>query len=344
MSGDRSDLEIPDSGLIESGPEAQPVEQAERELSPREIAMARIYEKADAQREAQMEAAEAEVEQLPEHSLERGDFVEDAPAQRQAPPRRQQQDSAQPQLQAVEIDGQTIYATPNQVAELAKMGAIAQREIARFNAQQAQGWQQPAPQYQPPQQPQPQSLVDRERIAQTVKAIQYGDETTAGEALENLVNHVVARQPNAVAIVEQRLNQAAMQVKLHQDTQIISQEYPDIVADKIRARAAAQEVEAIRHWAASTGQQFDDLLVYREAGNRVRAAFGTAPQQSGRRQSYQDGNLVVRRSSAEIEDRKRAAPRTFSQVIDRRSPGPQQSRPPTGSDIVEQMRRQRGQT
>jgi hypothetical protein len=117
------------------------------------------------------------------------------------------------------------------------------------------------------------------------------------------------------------------------------------MTNPIRARAAAQEVAAIRHWAAQTGQQFDDLVVYREAGNRVRASFGTAPeQQSGRRQAYQDGNLVVRRSSSEIEDRKRAAPRAFSQVIDRRSPGPSQSsRAPSGSDIVEQMRRQRGQ-
>ena len=318
MSGDnRSDLTIPDAGLIESGPEPeqQQSEQAERELSPRERAMAAIYEKADAQREAQIEAAEQEIEQLPEHALERDDVLEDAPQQRQAAtPRRQQQDSAQPQLHPVEVDGQTIYATPSQVAELAKMGAIAQREIARFNAQQAQGWQPPAPQFQPQPQPQQQQpLVDRQKIAETVRAMQYGDDQTAGDALLGLVNDVVARQPNPEAIINRRLAELQHKQYVDQAQVQLRLEFPDVFADPIRMDAAARQVALLRNHAAQIGWRGDEMQIFRQAAVNVRASMGMGAPQPSDRQGYLEGsNVIVRRSAGEIDARKRAAPRAMS--------------------------------
>lgn len=77
----------------------------------------------------------------------------------------------------------------------------------------------------------------------------------------------------------------------------------------------------LRQWYAQAGGQYDDVALLREAGNRVRASFGSAPEQRGR-QSYQDGNLVIRRSVDEIEGRKRTSPARMSSVIDRRRAAP----------------------
>jgi hypothetical protein len=342
MSGNRGDLEIPDQGLIQTGPEPEQQQPEHRELSAREVAMARIYEKADAQREMQMEAADQEVEQRPEHDLARDDYAEEEPPQqRQAPARRQQQDAGQPPLQAVEIDGQTVWATPSQVTELARMGALAQREIARYNQQQARGWQQPHYQQQSVPEPQ-QSPVDPERVREVIRQIQYGSEQDAAEAFTGFVGDLVARQ-DPERVVNRNFHEIQLQQKLAADVELVKREFPDVIGDKIRARAAAQELEVLRQWNAQTGGQYDDVALLREAGNRVRASFGTPPEQGGQRQSYQSGNLVVRRSVSDIEDRKRNAPRALS-GIDRRSAAPQQSRAPSASEVVSWLRAQRGQS
>jgi hypothetical protein len=193
------------------------------------------------------------------------------------------------------------------------------------------------------QMPQHQSVADRQRIAATVRAIQYGDEATAGDALSDLINHVARRQPDPEAVINRRLAEIQQKQYLDQAQVQLRQEFSDIFADPIRTDAAARQVALLRNHAAQIGWQGDQMEIFRQAAVNVRASMGMGAPQQGRRQSTSDGNIVVRRSVDEIEGRKRVAPRAFSQVIDRRSPAPQQSRAPTGSEIVEHMRRQRGQ-
>jgi hypothetical protein len=295
--------------------------------------MEAIYAKADRQREAEMEAMEAEVEQRPEHALARDDIPEDAPQHRQPAREAQQAPQHDPNQDLVwaELGAGPVQVTRAQDAYLRTLGMTAATALGDYQRQQAQ------------QMPQHQSVADRQRIAETVRAIQYGDEATAGDALSDLINHVARRQPDPEAVINRRLAEIQQKQYLDQAQVQLRQEFQDIFADPIRTDAAARQVALLRNHAAQIGWQGDQMEIFRQAAVNVRASMGMGAPQQGRRQSSSDGNIVVRRSVDEIEGRKRVAPRAFSQVIDRRSPAPQQSRAPTGSEIVEHMRRQRGQ-
>lgn len=385
---DRSDIEIPATGLLPESHVEQPAP-VEREPTARERAMVGIL--ASRQR-----ALEAEIGQADEHaSAEPADSREQysatrptnpalgeveadrdyqdpyaepeqpeavaepaaKPQQRSEPAAPVVQQPTAPQTFPVNVDGQQYYVTSEQRDALASMGAIANREVARFQQQQ---YQAPAPQPQPqaPQQP----VVDRERIARTIKAIQYGDEATAAQELTDLIiAHVQPAAPSidAVAIGNYAAQRARHEARFEADTQIIRQEYAEIMADPDLAHLAGMKVAQLRQRNQSLGQQQSDLDVFREAGNLVLDKIGKprpndpngprgggvpSPRGNTEPTAPQAPNIVVRRSSGEIDARKRAAPRAMSQVIDRRSAAPQAPRAPTASDVVEMMRAKRGQT
>jgi hypothetical protein len=251
----------------------------------------------------------------------------------------------------IELDGQIIHVTQEQMAHLARMGAIANQALYQYNQQPRE--QAPA-QHREVEQPRP-ATVDDGRINETVRAIQYGDPETAATALKGLISDVVRTVPAAPtfdpnAIVNTAVQESMRRQQLAHDTTVVQQEYADVLSDPIRADAAARQVAMIRQQNIALGRQVSDLEVYREAGNRVRQAFGghqptqgQAPAQAGT-PAPQAPNLIVRRSVADIEGRKRAAPQRTAAVIDRRSAAPEVPRPPSGSDIVEQMRKQRHQS
>lgn len=271
---------------------------------------------------------------------------------------------AAPQTFAVrDTNGNELYVTQEQLVHLASMGVVANQALHQYQTQQ---FQQPQPQYQqqmraPEPQP-PAPAIDDERIARTVKAIQYGDEATAATALRELIGSVrlpQAPQIDAVAIGNYAAQRARLEAKLEAETQIIRQEYAEIMADPDLAHLAGMKVAQLRQRNQSLGQQQSDLDVFREAGNLVLDKIGKprpndpngprgggvpSPRGNTEPTAPQAPNIVVRRSSGEIDARKRAAPRAMSQVIDRRSAAPQAPRAPTASDVVELMRKGRGQT
>lgn len=258
----------------------------------------------------------------------------------------------QPTTFPIELDGQIIHVTQDQMTYLARMGAIANQALHQYQNTPREQPQTSAPAPIRESAPPP---VDDSRISETVRAIQYGDPETAATALKGLISDVVRTVPPAPtfdpnAIVNTAVQESMRRQQLAHDTAVVQQEYADVLSDPIRADAAARQVAMIRQQNIALGRQVSDLEVYREAGNRVRQAFGghqptqgQAPAQAGTL-APQAPNLIVRRSVADIEGRKRAAPQRTAAVIDRRSAAPEAPRPPTGSDIVEQMRKARHQS
>lgn len=383
MSDTRTDVEIPAAGLL---PETPAVEQQSEARQPtaRELAMERIIASRQRALEAEIGQAEDQFADDPadsrdQHSATRptnpalGEVEEDreyqdpyAQPEPAAPePKPQQakpatvaspvvQQPTAPQTFAVrDTNGNELYVTQEQLIHLASMGVVANQALYQY---QTQGPQQPPQQRQPEPQRPSAPIVDDDRVRQTVKAIQYGDEASAAQALTELVNHVVSRAPaapaiDAVAIGNYAAQRARLEAKLEAETQIIRQEYADIMADPDLAHLAAMKVAQLRQRNQSLGQQQSDLDVFREAGNLVLDKIGkprpgqqVQPPADAGQTAPQAPNIVVRRSSGEIDARKRAAPRAMSQVIDRRSAAPQAPRPPSGSDVVEMMRKARGQT
>lgn len=273
-----------------------------------------------------------------------------------AAPARQPTAPQQPTTFPIDIDGQQVYVTQEQMAHLARMGAIANQALYAYNQGSAQS-SPPAP-VSTPERGQPAPSVSDDRIRETARAIQYGDEQAAAAALKELIADVSRSVPQSPAFdpdAHRRsiLSDVRREQQLHADTNVIRAEYADVLGNPILADAAARQVAAIRQHVVALGIQASDLDIYREAGNRVRQAFGTAPPQSGHQgqtpapagqTAPQAPNMVVRRSVADIDGRKRAAPQRTAAVIDRRSAAPEAPRPPTGSDLVEQMRKSRGQS
>lgn len=362
-----SDFEVPNTGLLPEAPVEEHVD-AERRVNPRDAMMARIAAKVEAAREAELgnpseehsledllaaneatrprSAALGEVEEDRAPRREAEPVVEAAPepTQRAAP----QPAPHQPQTFAVDVDGQQLHVTQDQLVHLARMGVVANQALHQYQTQQ---YQTPVQQQPVRQQEAPRAYVDENQVAQTVKAIQYGDEASAAKALTELVNHVVSRSPQApqidvVAIGNYAAQKAAAEARFEHDKLIIRNEYPEIVNDPDFQHMAAMKVTQLMQRNASLGQQQSNLDVYREAGNLVLDKIGKPRpgQRVDESTAPQAPNLVVRRSAADIEGRKRAAPRAVSQVIDRRSAAPQAPRAPTTSEVIDLMRQKRGQT
>lgn len=392
MSGTRSEIEIPETGLVPETPAAEP---PARTLSPRDELMARIAEKRERQIEAEVaqwgernppqddagaqhaatRVANPSLGEVEEDRVYSGPYAEPdesgasdtTPPGRAAPERTQEAAGEKPNASAaaapaapihqattypIEINGQSIYVTLDQALHLARMGAITNEALYHYN-------QQPQPEQPPVQRreiEQHRPAVAEDRIRETIKAIQYGDEASAATALSGLISDVVRGVPqvNVPEIEERAARRARTEHQaatvMQQSTAIVRDEYADIAADPIRADAAARQLAMLRQQNIALGSQYSEFDLVREAGNRVRAAFGTQPPVQptpGQPQAAaqpQQQNLVVRRSVADIDGRKSQAPRRTAAVIDRRSAAPEAPRAPTGSDIVEQMRKSRNQT
>lgn len=256
----------------------------------------------------------------------------------------------QPHLYPVTINGYSHHVTLDQMQALAAQGAVANLALYEY---QNHRQRQPEPASQPVER---QPLFDEQQFSNAAQAIQYGDGPSAAQALRDLVSHVVSRTPPAPVVDTNRIiteaeHRARLAARQERDNEIIRQEYADVISDQWLSNMAAMRANQIVQEQASLGRSPSNLDVLREAGNFVLEKMGRprpgmqAQQQPGETGSAapQAPNLVVRRSAADIEGRKRAAPRAVGQVIDRRSAAPVAPRAPTTAEVVDWMRSKRGQ-
>lgn len=369
-------LEIPETLDANPSPEEETASPGERRPSARDKIMSEIAEK----RMRQMDLENAQAAIYDREATEAGlNFPVDEPeeviqeplpepAARQAPQRHVAQPVeaiptpapvpgpvAQPsQVRTILVDGHQYSVTQEQADQLASLGMLANMALHSYQ-------QQPEPHRQPEAVPTvARPVIDPETIRDTVKKIQYGGEDDAAAALTGLITHVLAVAPpppqtqqiDTNAIVQRAVSMAQQQARLEADTGRIQHEYPEIFVDPQRQMLANLNVTAIRQRNMRLGQQQSELDIYREAGNAVYDALGKPRPGSELSQSviepvnepaHQSASNVVtiRPDRGDIIERKRSAPRP-TQTIDTRAPSPATPRPPTGSEIVANMRRARG--
>lgn len=321
--------------------ETQEVEIEGRRPSPREAAMASIIERAEDIRRAEMaEAAERlgiEVQADPfadpvEKIAEPASPVVAEPAVPAVVPVAA--------TRAIVLNGQQIAVSEEEFAQLAQLGALA--AVQPPVQQRAPVVEQPraTPEIIPP-------AIDRNRISEAVQKIQFGTPEEGTEAFMGVISHVLATAPapqpvDVNSIVEAAAARARAETRMAQDAEVVKAEYPRVFSDERLKALAHATVLQLKHRDAALGRFRPDIEIYREAGGQVYdlireprpgidaklpTALQAAPSVSPR---------------ADIEERKRAAPRN-PEAVSRRATLPETSRAPTPSEIVNQMRVRRGQ-
>jgi len=344
----------------EHNSEPAPEQEGERKLTPRERTMMAIAHRAQAHREEE-EALGAEYdreahargeglppatfEREPETVVEAAQEPEASAVEPAEPPpvvaSATQPAPAHPALRHIVIDGQQIAVTDEQFAQLAQMGALAARNLTQHAPAPVAAPEPVAP-------PAPSVAVDEARVREAVQRIQFGSPDEGTQALSTLIQEVVRQVPQAPHIDQQRLiseaeQRAVQRIAAEQTHALVRQEYPEIFKDQGLMALAQQRVHQLSQNALATGRRVNDLDIYREAGNQVYDLLKLPrPGSEITQTAPQAAPAIQPTRSATIEERKRAAPRN-PQPVDRRSAVPEAPRPPSGSEIVNAMRVQRGQ-
>lgn len=360
MSG--TELELPQTMHIEGEPEPAPQER-ERPRNPRDEAMARIAARYEEQQRAaeiaygeqlMQDAADRaaalhppEPEPEPEPRAEVGDTASPPPQHREPDPAPVAEVSPAPApgpvLRTVMVQGQPLQVTEDQLLHLASIGAVA-------NLAMQQHYAAPQPSYQPPQVPQEpaprREVLDRDRAAQIVQRLSYGGPDDGVAAVQELASSIAAQRPqfDPQQIQSAAALQAYQQIKLEQDLNVIGREYPEVFNDRSRTLLAAIHLSELRQRDATLGQQRMPIDQYREACNMVRSALPPQPQPGGNGTQPAVQAAIEASPSRDRLERKRAAPSNPAAVSRAATLGDQQPQAPTGSQIVDQMRRWRGQT
>ena len=369
-----SEPEVLESGMHIEDTVAEPAAPTERPLSAREIVMQNAVRRAHEQMESELAQStiydtdakalglvypdENEPEAAPIVAV--APEVPAVPVQKTMPVSRDpvraapvEQVAAPVQSSGVHtilVDGREFAVTDQQYGELARLGMVANVALHQYQSQPAQPqYQAQQPQYQPEQRQQQQpDLIDPEQVKRVVRGIQFGNEDEAAAALAEYTTMVMSKAPpqqhiDTNAIVNRAVQESRNQAQLQQDTYTIQQEYSDIFANSQRTLLAKMNVDVIRARDMQMGRRQAGIDVYREAGNMVREAMvlpSPQQQQIQEQEPAQQVAAVVARQ--DVIERKREAPRR-TQSIDVRVPAPQAQRAPTGSEIVDRMRAQRGQ-
>jgi hypothetical protein len=356
-------------------PETIPPEapEGDRARSPREEMMDRIAAHAQEQRELEMRHgdvmdADARTAHLTFDTQDGNrDFgvnvadaagVETTPAQPSVPPSTDQPGRAPtqpvqpaPDLFLVDVGGQQLNVSKEQLIQLARMGMIANQTVSDYQRQQQ--WQPQAPVQTPA--PEPPPPVNRDKVRDVVKRLQYSSEDDATESLAGLIGDVVSQNRPSAPPIDQRawINQASQEtlraIEAQRVVSTIRDEYPDIVGNVDFSHMAHMKAQQIRQELVSLGRQATDLEIFREAGNRVRSLFNlsrpseTQPPSGSEPPASQASNIRVQ-PRPNVDARKREAPRSTSSVLDTRVATQSQPRAPTAAELVEKMRQQRGQS
>ena len=265
--------------------------------------------------------------------------------------------------QIVTLGGQQFRVTPEQMAQLASLGALTINALQQQNRQQQQSPQAPQQQslqvQQQPAQQQPQHILSPEESKALATRIQYGNETESARALEDMTNLIANRiaaahpqvDPRQVVAfaTQQALQQMRAEQALNANLTVIGNEYPEIFSNNSKAQLAAIKLDGIRRRDALLGVQQPDLMAYREACEEVRRDLGTpppAPPQPQLQPTQTQGNSPPAQAGQPAQTRfeaKRAAPRSPIPAQRVAAADDQTSRFPSPAEVVAAMRKRRGQ-
>lgn len=257
----------------------------------------------------------------------------------------------------ITVNGREIEMPEADALRFAEQAVFAQAHLqeARRLYDEAQRLRGSAPQPDPSARPsppaasapasQPAPSLDRNALLEFARTVLYGDEEKVADATDRLIRQVQPA-PQSVdpnAIVQDVTGRVNAQLQLRQDLTTFADEYSDLVKDDDLAGMAGQRAQALRAHYHQTGSPKPELEIMREAGNWVRDKLQTwrggatptsEPQPASVLQPVPTGDsprTVIKRATPN-------APAAAGAV-------PMQSAPrqPTPTDIVNQMRRARGQ-
>lgn len=359
-----TDIDVATTGSIDHAPAAgteQPAEQeGHREPSARERMMASIIERAEEQRNRELAYGETMEDDARERAASTEEHTEEAapeadPAVAAAaatvkgeviPP----EPAKEPQRHLITVGGQQFSVTDDEMRQLAEMGAVANIAIRQHGHEQQPQYQPPAQQTAPQPQPQqrPAQTLDADTAKQLHHKLTYGSEQDGIQALQEMYAAAAqaAAQPQ---IDQQRIAQAAtnaalQQIQLQSNLNTLATEFPQVFADKGASQLAALKLHEIRQRDQLLGVQKPDLEAYREACRGVlddaRRLAGVAASQPGQGAA---SAAVQAAPFADRDARKRAAPRTPTAASRKAAMSAEVPRAPSGSEIVDQMRKARFQ-
>jgi hypothetical protein len=321
-------------------------DQPQEYVDPRKAIMEKIYENRSEQFKKELEYAaaidsgatvEPIVEDQPEEKAQ--EEVEEKPAPIKV--EKKQEQVSQPAKKQVVVNGQTYELTEAEIEHLAQR-AIYNEGQQRQQVQPQQQYQQPQPQVQ-----QVQPELDREQLKEIARKITYGSEDESTKALGDLVGltaNLAARNtvdPNQ--IVQATTQNVLAHVQFQDNLKTIASEYTDVFNDSDKTFIAARKVGELRQKNAMLGVQASDLDLYREACRATREKFRSAPETASIVDKKQSAaQPVVTQVNSNRVERKRAAPSTPA-AVNRTQAMDQQRGAATGSDIVNAMRKSRGQ-
>ena len=277
-------------------------------------------------------------------------------------PQQQQPNQQGEQRINVPINGQMVALTNKEITDLINIGADAVRQASQPIQQQ-----QPRPQPQPQPQPRPQPFVpptiNTASAKRLVQQLAFGNEDEAAIAMQDIIaTAVMIAQAEQAKINPQIVNVAvenaairiAEKKELDDNLAIIEREYPDLMASALKGTMAAHALVQIRNRNAQTGRQQSNLDSYREACQIVRRELGLPQQQQQVVQTNNinnmpnaNPNVAPSAQRTAIAARKQGAsqqPVSAGRAGVNVAVAAQANGARSGSDIVNEMRKSRGQT
>lgn len=350
---DLTELEVPTTVQIDTPPE-EGVVAREKAVNPRDAVMA-------AAMKGRLRQLEAEITYGQDMLGDAQAPMENPPSKEAAPPLQEEAPavitSEAPPVVApapsagrvIKVDGREIQVTDEDLIRLAQTGLSSQQryqEAARMR-QEAEAMmrgmqQQPAPpQQQAVQQQvaqQQEQMLDAETAKAIARRISYGSEDEQAQAILELSQRLAqpsrpqGPSPEEIAqyAIQQAVPQAIARIQFDNNIQTIGQEFADIFNDRGLSLLTADLVNQKRAIDAQLQRQRPDMELYREAGAEIRARYITPLQATPGPQVPTD----------KVE-RKREAPKPL--VPTSRVAKLSETREPSPADIVEAMRKARGQ-
>lgn len=357
-------LTVPETLVLDPAPIADtPDEEAreQRPRSPHSLAMEAIAARYEAEQRGHEIALgeelsrDAEVRYTAEHPEEAAQQAaagetdagstlsqEPAPSQVSPAPTATPAPAAAPPSRTISLQGQQFNVTDEQFQKLAEMGALANLAMAQQPAQP------PAPPAQQPRQEPAQQgpALGADEAREIVQRLSYGSAEDGVAAIQQLADNLARRQPQVDQnqLAQHATQQALAHIAFQQNLNQIGTEFPDVFNNQTRAYVAAIELTQLRQHDALMGRQRSDLELYREACQKVRDAMSPPQPQSG----GEDGRTAAQAAPVVAVNPsrlagKRAAPRNPTAVSRSSGMGPAEPRPPSASQIIDQMRKSRGQ-
>lgn len=262
--------------------------------------------------------------------------AEPPPAISRAEPAQPPQSVEPPSTIPVRLpDGSVTQVPTQQLIQLANIGYHAQQQFL-YGQQQA-----PAPTAPVKEEPKP--ILDAETAKELAKRLNFGTEEDQVKALQDLGQTVAQKVAPAApaANPDEIVNRVVAEIELKQNLQTIQAEYPEIWNSRALTAAAMQQLVDKRAVYAQQGVQKQNLELYREVCNDIRAL--TKPLQGNLDNGVTNPPVQAAPAMKERFERKRAAPQPPAAANKIADDAPAR-KALTGSDIVNAMRKARGQS